>query len=451
MRQHRTRMQTYATEFVVYAERVRTSVVELADKCGELGESLDKDRLRARPVKELLVALDEIGPGALKRYEHRVLICTPDQMTVQRLEKLYKHAPGLLRILASFVLVKWTEFQTQPWGELYSSFLTANGSELALPIANDPVMPPAVLWSRESDVTVELSARLVGGDVQQVYEYLQFHYGLRRNQEFLALVLVEWLRQQLSVNSSMRLLQQPTPLQALLLPPLPGRLTTHTHLKIVGLLIKAGFGGDKRMSSEMRQWLTAHLLRSTFGDPRNVALSQPWLDIRGGYPTEFGGLLSSLAEVDLEFFFRHAMEDEQRARFWRRYLGAMQRTGCVLNTQKYEQLRSSVALEPKYRSALDRTYRFSKKADAAAFFMVFANHVVIEFSVTGNAAYVYRRDVFEDVFESRILRGQIGTAEDLKAKDRASFRQLHTGRWMDDLTVTLAACGIHGNIVRQAW
>jgi hypothetical protein len=68
------------------------------------------------------------------------------------------------------------------------------------------------------------------------------------------------------------------------------------------------------------------------------------------------------------------------------------------------------------RGAIDRAHRFKGSSKVQAFYLVFSTLVVVEFSDTDNAAYVYSRDYFEKQIEPRIRTMAVDESADYRGK-----------------------------------
>jgi len=87
----------------------------------------------------------------------------------------------------------------------------------------------------------------------------------------------------------------------------------------------------------------------------------------------------------------------------------------VLTRDKHEELRVQLAgSSGEVRAALSRLRRFAGAASVSAFCFYFDHVVVVEFSHTGNAAYIYRRADFDAQIEPEFAAGRIKTERDLK-------------------------------------
>lgn len=180
---------------------------------------------------------------------------------------------------------------------------------------------------------------------------------------------------------------------------------------------------------------------SVFGDPRIKTLTEAWTQVRHRAPRAFDDFLSTLIQQDLEFFFERAMREEDRRRFWLRYLGSIRTTTCWLDPATYDELsRMAATLPPEQHAAFRRARRLSK-GRVSAFSLSFERYVVVEFSDTGNAAFVYRHQDLE-----KKLRGEpVESANDLRDGLNGGFateRLTHGGRWQTRFAQTLLGLGI---------
>lgn len=161
------------------------------------------------------------------------------------------------------------------------------------------------------------------------------------------------------------------------------------------------------------------------GDPRLAYCAPNWRTM----PSEAKErLLAWLAKDTLQFFFDTLVpkndKNRRRAEFWLEY---------AKKPGKIKDFQVAVSAEdlPKIRASRAKTIpRYSTIAygKTSAFLMVFEgfgkDYVVIEFSETGNAVYIYERKVFEASGAS-MRSNSYDMAEDLKRKDDAEDRLLH--------------------------
>ncbi|WP_257455290.1 EH signature domain-containing protein [Archangium lipolyticum] len=180
---------------------------------------------------------------------------------------------------------------------------------------------------------------------------------------------------------------------------------------------------------------------SVFGDPRLKTLTEAWTQVRQRAKEAFDDFLAALIQQDLEFFFERAMREQDRRRFWLRYLGSIRRTTCWLDSMTYDELFRKVATLPPEQQAAFRRARRLSKGRVSAFCLWFESYVVVEFSDTGNAAFIYRHANLEQK-----LRGEEAeSASDLNdglSGGFASRRLIHGGQWQTRFQLALLELGI---------
>ena len=137
------------------------------------------------------------------------------------------------------------------------------------------------------------------------------------------------------------------------------------------------------------------------------------------------------------------MHEPDRHDFWLRYLPELERTGYVLDSALRKRLDAKLLQRPELHGAIERVYPFRRTSDAQAFFLVFRQNVVVEFSHSGNAAYVYKREWFEMRLEQRIRKGLVENSYALKVMNDAAHRILHTRGWQNNTAAWLASEGVH--------
>jgi hypothetical protein len=182
------------------------------------------------------------------------------------------------------------------------------------------------------------------------------------------------------------------------------------------------------------------------GDPRLPSCAPNWRTMPAGAQDRF---LAWLAKETLQFFFNTLVpkndENRRRAEFWMEYA---KKQGTI----KDFQVAVSAEDLPKIRSSRAKTIpTFSSiyGGKTSAFLMVFAGYgveyVVIEFSETGNAAYIYTRKVFE-ARGIRLRSNSFDRRGDLLRMDEAQDRIIHFdgGRvpWEQKARSKLAELGI---------
>lgn len=199
-----------------------------------------------------------------------------------------------------------------------------------------------------------------------------------------------------------------------------------------------------------RGWVgfVERLLASALGDPRIPPESEGWVQARRIDPAAYQQFLEGLVREDLSVFFDHAMEDPRRKAFWLRYVRSIQRTVCILDRETYAALRARLAGAERHLSAaISRARQFitrgGREDSAQAFCLYFDRIVVVEFSGTGNAAYVYDRAFFERHFQGEIDANRCPKHSHLKRQKERLDRILHQGSsWEERATELLAEKGI---------
>jgi hypothetical protein len=198
-----------------------------------------------------------------------------------------------------------------------------------------------------------------------------------------------------------------------------------------------------KISAEVRGRLEERFVSrdSVFGDPRLRTLTEAWTQVRQRAPGAFDDFLAALIQQDLEFFFERAMREQDRRMFWLRYLGSIRRTTCWLDPMTYDELLRKVATLPPEQQAAFRRVRRLSKGRVSAFCLWFESYVVVEFSDTGNAAFVYRHADLEQK-----LRGtEAESASDLNDGLNGGFatrRLIHGVHWQTRFEQALLDLGI---------
>ncbi len=174
----------------------------------------------------------------------------------------------------------------------------------------------------------------------------------------------------------------------------------------------------------------AHIvnLDSRLGDPRLAATQANW---RNMPPGSRQTVLSWMVKETIEFFFNTLVpkndENRRRADFWLTYA---KRPGNIKDFQ--------VAIcdgdKYKLRGQQNKNIEYATMVGAktSAFMMLFEGvggqqYVIIEFSVTGNAAYIYDKTKFESNGDN--LRYTLFDIRSLKRMNDARDRIIHSGDW----------------------
>ena len=182
------------------------------------------------------------------------------------------------------------------------------------------------------------------------------------------------------------------------------------------------------------------------GDPRLPYCAPNWRPMPLEARDRF---LGWLAKETLQFFFNTLVpkndENRRRADFWLEY---------AKKPGKIKDFQVAVSDDDRYKILASRTktipsYSRISGGRTSAFLMVFAGHgadyVVIEFSETGNAAYIYLRKAFESAGIS-MRSNSFDLRDDLKRMDQAHERIIHLmeprGAWETKARRMLAELGI---------
>jgi len=203
---------------------------------------------------------------------------------------------------------------------------------------------------------------------------------------------------------------------------LDSTLNTDAFRSLAGKLILSKL--PERFPSFQAALVSAIHSDDRLGDPRLISCDLNWRSMPTGSREHF---LAWLAKDTLQFFFNTLVPqndlNRRRAEFWLQYAN---KWGKI----KDFQVAVSDHDHPKVRMARSKSslsYARVIGGKTSAFLMLFegygTQYVVIEFSETGNAAYIYKRPIFESTAISfRSLSYRIA---DLKRIDEATDRIQH--------------------------
>ena len=178
------------------------------------------------------------------------------------------------------------------------------------------------------------------------------------------------------------------------------------------------------------------------GDPRLAGNAPGWRTMPQDARER---IIAWLAGETLQFFFDTLVpvndENRRRAKFWLQYAKKQRKV-------KDFQVAVSDQDTPKIRASRAKTipsYSILTGGKTSAFLMVFegygTEYVIIEFSETGNAAYIYTRKEFESG-RIRLRSHSFHLTEVLKRIDSATDRIIHIGDWEPKARRTLSELGI---------
>ena len=178
------------------------------------------------------------------------------------------------------------------------------------------------------------------------------------------------------------------------------------------------------------------------GDPRLAGNAPGWRTMPQEARERF---LAWLARETLQFFFDTLVpnndENRRRARFWLEY---------AKKQGKVKDFQVAVSDDDIYRIRASRaktipSYSRVTGGKTSAFLMVFegygTEYVIIEFSETGNAAYIYARTEFESG-RIKLRSNSFHLTDVLKQRGSATDRIIHIGNWEPKARRTLSELGI---------
>ena len=129
---------------------------------------------------------------------------------------------------------------------------------------------------------------------------------------------------------------------------------------------------------------------------------------------------------------------EERGQFWLRYLRQIRRTKSYLGADERNRLKplADGGSDDSYKRALKRAGRLNDAPGTSVFVLWFERVVIVEFSKTGNASYVYDRTGYQS----------LGLVEQPDVRDfknqKLGTRMLHQGAWGEKFVTELNRRGI---------
>lgn len=174
-----------------------------------------------------------------------------------------------------------------------------------------------------------------------------------------------------------------------------------------------------------------------FGDPR--VYSARWVGLGDKAIDCF---ISWLSREDIKLFFDlvidRASDSQGRKRFWLRWTPQLKRSWVLLSGQDQEQVRVKL----QHRQDKIPSYGFLDSPGASAFLLDFGTVVVVEFSQSGHASYLYPRAVAEDLFQDFYRRDRRWSIDELKRRNlvrqnaarRLEHRHYRHKQWQDEMT-----------------
>lgn len=168
------------------------------------------------------------------------------------------------------------------------------------------------------------------------------------------------------------------------------------------------------------------------GDPRLPKNHANWVGLREAERrfTEW------LSKDDIVFFFEHVLpkgrDPHRRKIFWLRYVSRIIRSRPLLSWED----------SAKLRTLKDKVGNFGHTSgDTSAFILDFGRVLVVEFSKTGNACYLYQKTSFEKLVPD-FWAVKAFSPPGLKRLEESIDRIAHQNGWQDKMSQTLARFGI---------
>ncbi len=193
--------------------------------------------------------------------------------------------------------------------------------------------------------------------------------------------------------------------------------------KLVGSLI---LSQSAQKSPHFRKALLVYILSEPrIGDPRIVKNTANWRFIEEKARAR---VISWLADESIRFFFDIVLpkhhENQRRKDFWLKYVDKVMDFQIALSFADLQKINSKANL-PQYL-----TYSKTDNDLISAFLMRFNGYyqksiTVVEFSKTGNAAYIYEDAAYKINFNKKDYR----IYSELKAKEMVGARIIHNGDW----------------------
>lgn len=382
-------------------QRALAEVAAVRDRVLALARANQLDRLTTREARAALRMMGALHPNDVA--------------------KVLKLRPELMRVYVEEIFRSWDDVNRLALRSLYA--------QLAVNAPN--VFPFMALVARGELLRPEgahpIASRAPRTTLAHIAEWLRAQ-GLKTRWAFTAQVLtllLAWMLDEQDFGAVWQQLAKEPDLAKAILPPLqrPGGRwffpavpstkagSTVARSMFVAAILNLFYQRKKALPESIQ---TA-LLDSDLGDPRMLPESFGWQTVRKHAPEPYARFLEDLVREDLTLFFDHAMNDQSRRKFWLRYIKSIRRTVCVLGRSTFDQLTSKLtASSNEVKASLSRVKQFSSSASVSAFCLYFDHIVVVEFSDTGNAAYVYQRTAFDSHFEARLLKGKIRNEKDLK-------------------------------------
>ncbi len=180
------------------------------------------------------------------------------------------------------------------------------------------------------------------------------------------------------------------------------------------------------------------LALTKLGDLRNPTNAARWLGIKDAAKDEF---IKWLSRGEIEFFFDHVLPEgadpHGRKDFWLRYVGQVRQSRALLNKEDRDRFR---LLPVKVKEKIGSFGLI--EGTSSAFLLDFGAVLAIEFSVAGNACFIYERAMTPRIVPEFWTAGAFSNFQ-LKKNKYSVERVIHRrGIWTQHLSQTLAGFGI---------
>lgn len=389
--------------------------------------------------------------GEMSRLELRCAASAIGELPSEVLGALIKAAPRCARIFVLACVSLWHHVLRSPDPSSLGALIDDHDNEL--PEALMSLLPRNSF--RKLAVENSLREHLIPVGAPDLLGRLE-KAGLRLRWSLTGHVVAEWMNRRLTgrneLNSTWQMLAADGEFGASLLPMRSGRSTHpsgHTPLevrcRVATTLLRAGLKGDRYLTKPNAEALLDRLVASELGDPRIPPESEGWRFVKRFDKEAFEAALEELVREDIEVFFDYAMRERDRRTFWLRYVKKIRRTACILSPSKYSEIMRglSASTDARLRGAAKRAFRFGlSTGQVNAFVIFFDSIVVVEFSVDGNAAYIYDRGWFESTIGSKISDRGLSSERELKQQQHKIDRIVHGPHWQAAASARLAEHGI---------
>lgn len=271
--------------------------------------------------------------------------------------------------------------------------------------------------------------------------------GLRPSWDYAVMARTEafsqWLKAQPSVGGALRSIQSDPMTSTRYLPPREVRSQSE-RFWVTGWehIIGAWLDAAARQPGEAAA-VDTMVLDSELRDPlSSQAHHVRWTTLRHSHPTGYAALLTRLSKTDIEFFFQEAQGNDarERGRYWLRFLHSVRQTTSFLSRHDRDAAHAQLLRAPNPHHGLALKRAGFVGGDASVFVLWFDAIVVVEFSKTGNATYVYSRKDFEQLRSVWTSKSAPGGA--FKNKHLALTTLSHHSGWQYNFDKELKTHGI---------